>query len=267
MIWALGPHGGANLRNFQRITAWAGLSAVFWIGGGFAGGEARFALWVVALALDLGSAWAGFWVPGLGRSATADWDVDGAHMAERCAGFVLIALGESITVTGAAFYEAVWSASLWAAFGAAFLGTAAMWWIYFDRGAEHGSRHIAEAADPGRLARIIYTYVHAMIVAGVILEAVGDEMAMADPRAHAGGMDLAVILAAPTLYLLGNIAFKALVWGRLPLSHLIGMALLVLLALAAPGHGLLLLNVATSLVLLIVAIWEWRSYRKGPAVV
>lgn len=267
MIWALGPHGGANLRNFQRITAWAGLSAVFWIAGGLMGGEARFVLWIVALALDLGSAWAGFWVPGLGRSTTADWDVDGAHMAERCAGFVLIALGESITVTGASFYDARWSVSPWLAFGAAFLGTAAMWWIYFDRGAEHGSRHIAEAADPGRLARIMYTYVHAMIVVGVILGAVGDEMALAEPGARAGGMGLAVILAAPALYLLGNIAFKALVVGRLPLSHLIGMALLVLLALGVAGHRLLPLNAATCLVLLIVALWEWRSYRNRPAAV
>ncbi|GAB0112494.1 low temperature requirement protein A [Acidisoma sp. C75] len=264
MVWALGPHGGANLRNFQRISLWAMASAVFWLLGGLLAGEARFLLWLLALALDLGSAWAGFWVPGLGRSTTADWDVDGAHLAERCGGFVLIALGESITVTGAAFSGATWSPSLWAAFAAAFIGTAAMWWLYFDRGAEHGSRHIATAADPGRIARIVYTYLHAVIVAAVILGAVADELAMAAPHALGAPMARAVVLAAPALYLLGSIGFKGLVAGRLPLSHLVGLALLALAALAGGGFGLLALNGMTSLLLVIVALWEWRSYARGP---
>jgi low temperature requirement protein LtrA len=30
----------------------------------------------------------GFWVPGLGRSMTAEWDVEGGHMAERCGLFI-----------------------------------------------------------------------------------------------------------------------------------------------------------------------------------
>ena len=65
------------------------------------GRRARGALWLVALALEYLGPFAYFYVPGLGRSSTADWKVDGAHMAERCALFVIIALGESILVTGA----------------------------------------------------------------------------------------------------------------------------------------------------------------------
>ena len=45
----------------------------------------------------------GFWTPGLGASTTSDWDVEGGHLAERCGLFVIIALGESILVTGATF--------------------------------------------------------------------------------------------------------------------------------------------------------------------
>ena len=69
--------------------------------GGIAGGYERVAAWVLALSLEIGGPFVGYFVPGLGRSNTTDWKVDGAHMAERCALFVMIALGESILVTGA----------------------------------------------------------------------------------------------------------------------------------------------------------------------
>jgi low temperature requirement protein LtrA len=265
MLWALRGRSPGNFRNFQRITVWMAASAVLWLAGGVAGEGWRFALWAVALALDLGSAWLGFWVPGLGRSRTADWDVAGGHLAERGGGFVLIALGESITVTGAAFFQEAWSVSVVLAFVAAFIGTAAMWWIYFDTGAGHGSRRIEESADPGHLARLVYTYVHAVIVAAVILGAVADEMALAEPGLRAGGAFLWVVLAAPVLYLVGNILFKRVVMGRLPLSHLVGLGLLVLLGGVATAMSLLWLNAATSIVLVVVAVWEMRSYRRVTA--
>lgn len=37
----------------------------------------------------------------LGRSRTDDWDIDGRHFVDRFRAFVIIALGESIVVTGA----------------------------------------------------------------------------------------------------------------------------------------------------------------------
>jgi len=61
-------------------------------------------LWVVALAIEYVSPAARFWTPGLGAS-TVELAVEGGHMAERCAGFIIIALGESIVVTGATFGE------------------------------------------------------------------------------------------------------------------------------------------------------------------
>lgn len=264
MLWALAGRSPGNFRNFLRITAWAALAALFWIAGACAAGDLRFILWLVALVLDLGSAWLGFWVPGLGHSTTADWDVDGSHLAERCAGFVLIALGESITVTGETFFEAHWSLPIMLGFLAAFLSTAAMWWIYFDSGAERGSKHIAAAEDPGRIARFLYTYVHAVIIAAVILGAVGDDMTLARPTAPVGDAALAVLLGAPVLFLFGNILFKRVHIGHLPLSHLIGLGLMVPVLIWAPGHSLLAVDLVTSGVLIVVAAWEWRSYRRPP---
>jgi low temperature requirement protein LtrA len=40
-------------RNFQRVLTWTVVSGVLWIIGGLLDGEARYALWVLALAVDL----------------------------------------------------------------------------------------------------------------------------------------------------------------------------------------------------------------------
>ncbi|WP_163332067.1 low temperature requirement protein A, partial [Klebsiella aerogenes] len=66
-----------------RILSWLVLSGLFWIAGGLAEGSARLALWALAIGLEYLAPWTGFWVPKLDRSTTADWDVDGHHMAER----------------------------------------------------------------------------------------------------------------------------------------------------------------------------------------
>jgi low temperature requirement protein LtrA len=62
--------------------------------------------------------------------------VHGAHLAERCRLFIIIALGESLLVTGATFGESETSAATVSAFVVAFIGSVALWWVYFHRSAE-----------------------------------------------------------------------------------------------------------------------------------
>jgi low temperature requirement protein LtrA len=265
MLWALGPHSPANLRNFQRITSWLALSGVFWIAGGFTDGVTRLGLWGVALFLEYLSPSTGFWTPGLGRSTTADWDVEGGHMAERCGLFIIIALGESILVTGATFGTLEWAPETVAAFVVAFLGSVAMWWIYFSIGAEMGSRLIARSADPGRLARLAYTYMHLPIIAGIIVAAVADELVLAHPTGHTGIETTVAVLGGPALYLVGNMLFKQATANRVPLSHLVGPLLLVVLVPLSWTASPLMLATAASLVLVLVAIWEWLSLGRSQA--
>jgi len=261
MLWVLALHSPGNYRNFQRISAWLGASAVLWIAGGIADGDVRFALWVAALAVEYVGPWTGFWTPGLGRSTTADWDVDGAHMAERCGLFIIIALGESILVTGMTFGNLAWTASALAAFLAAFVGSVAMWWIYFNIGAERASRHIASSSDPGRMARLAYTYVHILLVAGIILVAVADELILMHPSGHASPATAVAALAGPALFLVGNVLFKCAVTKRLPPSHLVGLVLLALLVPVSDAVSPLTLGAAVTLTLVVVAVWETISLR------
>ncbi|HZC00389.1 MAG TPA: low temperature requirement protein A, partial [Gammaproteobacteria bacterium] len=90
-------------RTFQRILTWFVGSGVVWIIGGLLEGEARYALWLLALAVDYSGPVVGYYIPGLGRSRTGEWTIEGGHFAERCQLFVIIALGESILVTGTTF--------------------------------------------------------------------------------------------------------------------------------------------------------------------
>jgi low temperature requirement protein LtrA len=260
LVWAAGPDQPGLRRSFQRILAWLAFSGLFWLAGGLVEGGWRVGLWVTALLLEYAAPSLGFWTPGLGRSTTRDWDVSGLHIAERCALFIIIALGESILVTGATFGELPWNASTVAAFAVAFAGSAAMWWLYFDTGAERGNRRIADSEDPGRLARISYTYLHLPIVAGVVVAAVADELALAHPDGHLEPASTAVLIGGPALYVLGNALFKWTIAGRLPLSHAAGLVLLALLVPLAPALSPLALAAATTAALIVVATWERVSF-------
>lgn len=261
MLWALKNHDASNFRNFIRIIAWQGVAALFWLAGAFADGSNRLVLWAFAVCIETSGPLFGFWVPLIGRSSTEDWTVEGGHMAERCGLFVIIALGESVLVTGATFAGLTWTAEHIGAFLVAFCGSLAMWVIYFNIGAERASRHIASSDDPGRLARSGYTYLHILIVAGIIVAAVGDDLALHHPGDKNGIGTAAVLIGGPALYLFGNMLFKRLSAPNLPLSHLVGLGLLALLILAVPGTTPLLLSAAATAVLMTVAAWESISLR------
>jgi low temperature requirement protein LtrA len=259
MLWALKDHSPGNYRNFLRITSWLVLSGVFWIAGGLAHGEWRFALWLVALVIEYVSPSVYFWTPGLGRSTTADWDVEGAHMAERCGLFIIIALGESILVTGAKLADLPLTTATVGAFLAAFIGSVAMWWVYFNIGAERASRHIAGSSDAGGLARLAYTYLHLPLVAGIVLAAVGDELVLIHPTGHIDAKTAAVLIGAPAIYLAGNLMFKRATATSPALSHIVGLGLLAVLVPASTAMGPLVLSMATTGVLVAVATWETLS--------
>jgi len=164
-------------------------------------------------------------------------------------------------VTGAAFGQAAWTAPAIAAFASAFLGTLAMWWLYFDVGAERAARRLAADADPGRMARLAYTYFHMPIVAGIIVTAASDEMALVHPLGRAGTAEIFCLIGGPALYLFGNLLFKRASGGDLPLSHLVGLGILAAIVLAAVLVSPLVLSVVATTTLVLVACWEMRSLR------
>ena len=264
-LWLSTPSSQPLARmNAVLITAWLSMSAVFWIAGGLAEGPSRLVLWAIALVIEYISPAVRFWIPRYGASAVADWVVEGGHMAERCAGFIIIALGESIVVTGATFAELTWTTENVLAFVSAFVGCLAMWWIYVHKGAEAGSEQISRSSEPGRLARLAYTYLHMPIVAGIIVAAVADELVLKHPGGHSDLKTVISAIGGPLLFLFGTILFKHSFRGFLQLSHGVGIIALCVLAWFASELSPLMLSILTTAIMIVVAVWESISLRSGP---
>jgi low temperature requirement protein LtrA len=270
-VWAL--RGQPLLRNFQRILAWCCVSGALAIAGGLAPDVAlRAALWLLAVGVDLLGGLAGFYTPGLGRSTTMEWNIEGGHFAERCQAFILIALGESIVVTGATFAGllgprgALSSAhaerpATIAAFVVAFIGSAALWWLYFDRSAEEGARLIAHSADPGRRGRSAYHFIHPIMVAGIIVTAAADDVVLIRPDAAGVGSTSWLILGGTGLYVAGLLAFKLTVWGRMSWQRAAGLVAIVLLGLVAPHVTALVLSACAAAVVVAVVVADYLQAR------
>ncbi|KRA57857.1 hypothetical protein ASD79_16225 [Caulobacter sp. Root655] len=249
-------------RTFQRISLWFAASGVLWIAGGLADGPWRLALWSTAIAAEYVSPALGFWIPGLGRVKANEWDIEGGHLAERCALFTIIALGESILVMGATTATMAWTPVVIAAFLAAFAGSLAMWWIYFSFTAEAASEAISHAKDPGHVARVAYTYSHLLPIAGIIVTAVGDEWVIHHPLGHTDLKTAAALIGGPFLFLLGGLLFKKAVFQLWSPSRGAGMAALTGLAAVSLTISPLVLSVATTLVLVGVSVWESLAMRR-----
>ncbi|MDA9424496.1 low temperature requirement protein A [Bradyrhizobium sp. CCBAU 53380] len=265
-FWLLATprHRTAVRHNAIRILTWLSVSAVLWIAGGLSEGDARLWLWIAAVTWEYISPAARFWVPKLGFSSVEAWAVEGGHMAERCALFVIIALGEAIVVNGATFAELDWTADNLLAFVSALVGAIAMWWIYFHKGAEAGSERISKSAESGRLARLAYTYLHMPIVAGIILTAVSDELVLKHPTGHSDTRTIVSTIGGPLVFLVGTILFKHAIRGFLQLSHGVGIILLLALSWFAADLSPLRLSVATTTILIVVAVWESVSLGATP---
>jgi low temperature requirement protein LtrA len=235
--------GEALQRNFERILAWCVVIGAAMVAGAFLHGHAREAVWAATIAVDFLGGRAGFWTPGLGRSTTDEWNIAGSHFAERCEAFVIIALGESIVAIGSVLsgLPRIHGIEI-TAFVTAFAGSAALWWVYFDRVAAQGARAIAESDDPGRLGATAYHLVHPIIVAGIIVGAAADEVVLRDPS-RVGHMPTAwLLVGGAALFLGGHAIFKMLVFDVVPLTRIAAVAVLLGLLAVAPHVSALALG-------------------------
>jgi len=69
------------------------------------------------------------------------------------------------------------------------------------------------------------------------------------------------VVGGPALYVTGNMLFKRIAFGRLPLSHMVGLGLFVMLAAAASYLEPLPLSIAATVIIIIVAAWEFISMK------
>jgi low temperature requirement protein LtrA len=216
-----------------RILVWFLGAGAPWIAGAIADDGLRTALWLAALALDYGAPLVTFWVPGREPLSPQVWDVGTEHFAERFQLFIIIALGETIVVTGATTAELELTTARVTAFALAFLGTSALWWLYFNLVANIAQRRLAQAENRTLLARDAYTYLHVVIVAGILLSAVGDELVIAHPTEELPDAEVAAVACGPALYLLAHVLLRLRMTGTISPRRL--AAAIACLAVGAVG--------------------------------
>ncbi|MFI6240042.1 low temperature requirement protein A [Micromonospora sp. NPDC050795] len=192
--------------SFRQCVVWIAGTAALAVVGGLVDAPARELIWIAVIAVDSIGLATGFPVPGMGRSRPEHWRV-GGHLAERCQAFILIALGESILITGGTLTQRLDRVTI-AAFLLAFAGSVALWWVYFDR-AQASMAALAHAgARAGRLSRLVFNYLHPVMVGGIVVTAVGDERLLHDPGKPVGWSSALVVLGGPALFLAGHAAYQ-----------------------------------------------------------
>jgi len=263
LTFAAGGRGTNERMRASRILIWFCAAGLFWIAGALADGTTRTVLWLVALLIDYSAPLVTYHVPGLRRVTPEAWNVSVGHFAERFQLFVIIALGETIVLTGATTSELELTTPRVLAFAVAFLTTAALWWLYFDYVARIAERRLELAANRTNLARDGYTYLHVVLVAGVIVSAVGDELTIAHPTESLPGAEVAVVVGGPAIYLLGHAVFRLRMAGTTSRKRLSGALACVALGLVGGDlDGLVLAVLVLAVVVAVIAAEQVSGRRR-----
>jgi low temperature requirement protein LtrA len=226
-------------------------------GGVLLHGWHRAALWAAAAAIDYaGPAWlTRERLRGLQRVAVA-------HFAERYATFVIICLGESIVAIGVGVgtEQRHLTPELVFAAGLALLTAIGMWWAYFDRVAELAQARLREHDDPVLAAADAYSYIHLVIVAGIIIFAAGVKLTVHNSvQAPMPGPGRLALCGGVAVYLLGLAAFRLRITGEV--STLAIVVAVALMALYAFGATLPAWAIAAGIAALVAALCvaEWLT--------
>jgi low temperature requirement protein LtrA len=250
-------------RDATRPTVWSGVSALPWIAGALVHGTPRALLWTLAVAVSYAGFGLGFPIPRMGRLPPRDLPVVAEHLAERFRQFLIIALGELVLVTGVALGSG-FGADHAIAFAASIATTVLLWRIYVFRGGQLLSTTIASVAKPARLAEAA-AYSHLVMVAGIVVSAVGAELVISHPTGDAKPAWAAVILGGPALFLAGRASLEHAMFGRVSPDRPVGLVVLVALTPAMRHAPRLVVAVAATAVLLGVAAFDAARARRRPS--
>ena len=137
------------------------------------------------------------------------WHLVPGHFAERHGLIVIIALGESIVAIGSVPGRISPGNRRGGGLGIGVV--AALWWTYFDIVALVSARRLIRAPEGkvrNELARDSYSYIHFLLVAGIILLALGLKKGIGHPTEALEDVPAFALVAGVAAYLLGLVAFR-----------------------------------------------------------
>jgi low temperature requirement protein LtrA len=248
--------------HFVNALVWEIGTAPIWIAGIAVEGDARLALWAIATLITYGGVIAGHPLPGRKSPFSSDSQIYAEHLLERFRLFFLIALGETVLTLGNAFAGQPIQVDRLLVLAVAFAGTVALWWCYFHRAEEVGISAVESAEDASRIVGL-GNYTLILMVIGIIAIAVGDELAIADPHGPNTVSTAVLIFGGPAIFLLAQLGFMRRAAGELPRARGLACIGLAVLGTVLLPFSLLTAVIASSAVLVAVAIADTRA-EPGP---
>jgi len=256
----LALYADVSHRGHAAFRAIAGFSVTVIVGmalliaGALLKGAWLVALWTLAAAID----YAG---PGLltRRQLHGLQQVAVEHFAERYSLFVIICLGESVVAIGLGAEVRHLDATLLTGASLMLLVTVGLWWAYFDRLAALAEDRLRTHTAPVLAASDAYSYIHLIVVAGIIVFAAGARIAVAgidQAPSVAGSLALGGGVA---LYLLGLLLFRRRIAGTLSLPTTVGVAASLVLAVVGSHAPAWVEALALVVLLAGVQVWERRE--------
>jgi low temperature requirement protein LtrA len=223
---------------------------------GFLDGGAAAGLWVVALVIDYGTPYV---------RDVSGFTISPSHFHERFGLIVIIALGESIVATGSGLDATGLTAGVVTTAVAGLVIAGAQWWAYFDVVALVAERRFAEAegAEQARIARDSYGVLHLLLIAGVVLVALGLKKALLDVDEPLEAVPAFALCGGAALYLLGHVAFRLRNVHTLNRQRLFTSVILLALIPFATSVDALVAVVAVALVHVALIAYEALHFREA----
>jgi low temperature requirement protein LtrA len=249
-FWAFVNSPNAVFRvHYLRTLLWVIATSPLWVAGAAVSPRARLPCWMLAAGIDLIGMWLAHPIPGR-RLQSAHVAFDAEHMLERCRLFLIIALGETVLMTGMAVAAAPMTLITLVMGTAALTETVALWALTFGRPRRLTQQHLEETTDPIRAGRYAVNGLTGM-VAGLIAVAVANEQVIAHPHGHASAALSLLLYGGPILYLVAQGWYLWAVPRVSPRPRLIGSVALVLVGFAAssapPYVALILVGVSLTI--------------------
>jgi low temperature requirement protein LtrA len=253
--------GRARRDSITGFTASSIVGMVLLIGGALLSGWPRAALWTIGIGIDYaGPAW-------LTRDRLRGLQqVAVAHFGDRYGDFVIICLGESIVSIGVGVDAADrrLTAGLVTAAALGLLIALGMWWTYFHELAERAQARLRQHHDPVLAAADSFSYLHLVIVAGIIVFAGGIRLVvhgtLGAPMSTAGRL---AFCGGVAIYLVGVSGFRLRLLGQSSPGRLaVAVALLVLFAVGS-GFAAWLITLVSALLILALCAAELALGERG----
>ncbi len=248
VLFTLGSRDEPDLR--ASVIGLAGSSAV---GVGLIAlasafdGTAQVLIWLAAVVLD---------VLGPFLFGSKGWQLEPHHFAERHGLIVIIALGESIVAIGVGASDRI-DGGIVAAVVIGVAAVSAMWWTYFDvtmHAAGDRLEHTPAGQEQNELARDAYSYAHFLMVAGIVLFALGLKKTVGHVGDPLGAVPAAALSGGAAVYYLGHTAFRWRVTASINVPRLaLAVVLIALLPLMSRVDAIVALSIIAALLWVAIA--------------